>query len=88
VVAQKEELAQKNKDITDSIRYAKRIQWAILPEDPPFPDTFMLLSPRTLSVAIFTGFWRWGQGIFGCSGLHRTWGARRLHVHHRSQLTE
>lgn len=31
VVKQKEIIEQKNKDITDSIRYAKRIQQALLP---------------------------------------------------------
>ena len=46
VVAQKEELARKNEDITDSIRYAKRIQFAILPENPPYPDTFILFKPK------------------------------------------
>ena len=48
VVAQKEELAQKNKDITDSIRYAKRIQFAILPPVLPFPDTFILFKPKDI----------------------------------------
>jgi serine phosphatase RsbU (regulator of sigma subunit) len=48
VVAQKEELAQKNKDITDSIRYAKRIQFAILPPELPFPDTFILFKPKDI----------------------------------------
>ena len=48
VVAQKEELAQKNKDITDSIRYAKRIQVAILPPEVPFEDTFILFKPKDI----------------------------------------
>ena len=48
VVAQKEELAQKNKDITDSIRYAKRIQFAILPPELPFSDTFILFKPKDI----------------------------------------
>jgi ligand-binding sensor domain-containing protein/serine phosphatase RsbU (regulator of sigma subunit) len=48
VVAQKEELAQKNKDITDSIRYAKRIQFAILPPQLPFPETFILFKPKDI----------------------------------------
>jgi ligand-binding sensor domain-containing protein/serine phosphatase RsbU (regulator of sigma subunit) len=47
VVKQKEELAQKNKDITDSIRYAKRIQFAILPPELP-PDTFILFKPKDI----------------------------------------
>jgi len=48
VVAQKEELAEKNKDITDSIQYAKRIQFAILPPDVPFKDTFVLFKPKDI----------------------------------------
>ncbi len=48
VVAQKEELSQKNKDITDSIRYAKRIQFAILPSELPFSDTFVLFKPKDI----------------------------------------
>jgi len=48
VTAQKEELAQKNKDITDSIQYAKRIQVAILPPEVPFPNTFILFKPKDI----------------------------------------
>ena len=55
VVAQKEELAQKNKDITDSIEYAKRIQIAILPPVIPFRDTFILFKPK----AIVSGDFYW-----------------------------
>ncbi|MEN8157260.1 MAG: two-component regulator propeller domain-containing protein [Bacteroidota bacterium] len=61
VVAQKEELAQKNKDITDSIRYAKRIQFAILPEKPPFSDTFVLFKPKD----IVSGDFYWFQEVDG-----------------------
>jgi serine phosphatase RsbU (regulator of sigma subunit) len=61
VVAQKEELAQKNKDITDSIRYAKRIQFAILPEKPPFRDTFILFRPKD----IVSGDFYWFQEVDG-----------------------
>lgn len=56
VVAQKEELAQKNKDITDSIRYAKRIQFAILPLKSPFPDTFILFKPKDIVSGDFYWF--------------------------------
>jgi len=55
VVAQKEELAQKNKDITDSIEYAKRIQVAILPPVIPFSETFVLFKPK----AIVSGDFYW-----------------------------
>lgn len=47
-----EELAEKNKDIMDSIRYAKRIQEAILP--PPhvvkkhLPDSFVFYKPKDI----------------------------------------
>jgi ligand-binding sensor domain-containing protein/serine phosphatase RsbU (regulator of sigma subunit) len=61
VVAQKEELAQKNKDITDSIKYAKRIQFAILPERPPFKDTFVLFKPK----AIVSGDFYWFTEVKG-----------------------
>ncbi|MCF8225272.1 MAG: SpoIIE family protein phosphatase [Bacteroidales bacterium] len=56
VVAQKEELAQKNKDITDSIKYAKRIQFAILPPISPFPDTFILFKPKDIVSGDFYWF--------------------------------
>ncbi len=56
VVAQKEELAQKNKDITDSIRYAKRIQFAILPESSPYPESFILFKPKDIVSGDFYWF--------------------------------
>ncbi|MFP4060978.1 MAG: two-component regulator propeller domain-containing protein [Bacteroidales bacterium] len=43
-----DELAMKNKDITDSIVYAKRIQLAILPPDIPFNNTFILFKPKDI----------------------------------------
>jgi len=46
------ELAEKNKDITDSIRYAKRIQEAILPPDNVirtyFPNSFVFSKPKDI----------------------------------------
>ncbi len=48
VTAQKEQLASKNKDITDSIRYAKRIQVAMLPPVIPFDNTFVLFRPKDI----------------------------------------
>ena len=46
------ELAEKNKDITDSIRYAKRIQEAILPPENVmkniFPDSFVFAKPKDI----------------------------------------
>ncbi len=52
VVEQKELIEQKNKDITDSINYAKRIQEAILPSPSKlqavFPDSFVFYMPRDI----------------------------------------
>lgn len=49
---QKSELEQKNKDITDSINYAKRIQNALLPNEQQFIDefsgAFVLFKPRDI----------------------------------------
>lgn len=50
--SQKEELMLKNKSITDSINYAKRIQDAILPPIDSFktylPDSFILFMPKDI----------------------------------------
>lgn len=52
IEAQKEELAEKNKDILDSIRYAKRIQLAILPPEEitreALRDHFILYKPKDI----------------------------------------
>ena len=52
VVHQKEIVEQKNKDITDSIKYAKNIQEALLPTRNEirkhFPESFMLYKPRDI----------------------------------------
>ncbi len=52
VVRQKELIERKNKDITDSIQYAKRIQEAILPSTSMlqnhFPNSFVLYMPRDI----------------------------------------
>lgn len=52
VVEKNMELAEKNKDITASIRYAKRIQDAILPPDDyvkkHFPNSFILFKPKDI----------------------------------------
>jgi serine phosphatase RsbU (regulator of sigma subunit) len=42
------ELAMKNKDILDSITYAKRIQLSILPPDIPFDNVFILFKPKDI----------------------------------------
>lgn len=43
-----DELAMKNKDILDSITYAKRIQLSILPPDIPFDNVFILFKPKDI----------------------------------------
>ena len=52
VVSKNDELASKNKDITDSIRYAKRIQSAILPPDEMISQTlknaFIMFRPKDI----------------------------------------
>jgi ligand-binding sensor domain-containing protein/serine phosphatase RsbU (regulator of sigma subunit) len=87
VVAQKEELAQKNKDITDSIRYAKRIQFAILPEESPFPDTFILFKPKDIVSGDFYWFNQVGDKEFfaavDCTG-HGVPGAFMSIIGHNS----
>lgn len=52
LMAQKEELALKNKNITDSINYAQRIQTALMPSEKQFkklfPESFILHIPRDI----------------------------------------
>jgi len=52
VARQREELSIKNKNITDSIRYAQKIQEALLPSDEYFvklfPESFVLLQPKDI----------------------------------------
>jgi serine phosphatase RsbU (regulator of sigma subunit) len=57
IVDQKEKMELKNKEITDSINYAKRIQAAILPTDNVFrthlPDSFVLYKPKDIVAGDF-----------------------------------
>lgn len=52
ITLQKEIIEEKNKDITDSINYAKRIQEAILPPDKfvkkLLPESFILYKPKDI----------------------------------------
>ncbi len=52
IARQKEELTLKNKNITDSINYAKRIQMALLPSEKLFakifPDSFIFYNPKDI----------------------------------------
>jgi len=50
-----EELAMKNKDVLDSIQYAKRIQLSVLPPAIPFDNTFVLFKPKDIVSGDF--FW-------------------------------
>jgi serine phosphatase RsbU (regulator of sigma subunit) len=43
-----EQLSLRNRDITDSITYAKRIQFAILPPDIPYDNTFIFFKPKDI----------------------------------------
>ncbi len=48
------ELEEKNKEITDSIQYAKRIQSAILPPSKEYlPDSFILYKPKDIVAGDF-----------------------------------
>ena len=72
-----EELSEKNREILDSINYAKRIQSAILPADElvakNLPDSFILYKPK----AIVAGDFYWmeastGDGTRGVSNEKNT----------------
>jgi ligand-binding sensor domain-containing protein/serine phosphatase RsbU (regulator of sigma subunit) len=59
------EIDGKNKDITDSIHYAKRIQYAILPPDSAvrqaFPESFVLYQPKAIVSGDFYWLEKWGN---------------------------
>ncbi|TVR69989.1 MAG: hypothetical protein EA408_11975 [Marinilabiliales bacterium] len=59
VARQKEELSLKNRNITDSINYARRIQMAMMPKSRQlqrhFPDSFIFYSPKDIVSGDF--FW-------------------------------
>ncbi len=67
VIIQKEEIEKKNKDITDSIRYAKRIQDAILPNvdrlKAVFPSSFVFFLPRDIVSGDFYWFEQYGAKL-------------------------
>ncbi len=60
VISQKEIIERKNKDITDSIHYAKRIQEAILPTKSlilkALPDSFVMFRPKDIVSGDFYWF--------------------------------
>lgn len=59
IEAQKFQIEQKNKEITDSIRYAQRLQDAVLPDERSllklFPESFLLFMPKDIVSGDF--FW-------------------------------
>lgn len=61
---QKDELAEKNKNILDSIQYASRIQKALLPPEEvwfeSFPDSFVLYLPKDIVSGDF--YWLQSEG--------------------------
>ncbi len=54
-----EELEKKNNDILDSIRYAQRIQVAVLPPDIPFNNMFLIFRPKD----IVSGDFYWFESV-------------------------
>jgi serine phosphatase RsbU (regulator of sigma subunit) len=63
----RDEIAAKNKEITDSIQYAQRIQSAILPNDEYFkkllPDSFILYKPKDIVSGDFYWAEQWGDRV-------------------------
>ncbi|GAB4132939.1 MAG: hypothetical protein Fur0041_04730 [Bacteroidia bacterium] len=61
-------IGMKNKEITDSIRYAKRIQESILPPDSQMkqllPDSFIVYKPKDIVSGDFYWAEEWGGKIF------------------------
>ncbi len=68
VVEQKEEIEQKNREITDSINYAQRIQASILPAEHrlhnTFPESFIFYRPRDIVSGDFYWFDKIGKDRF------------------------
>ncbi len=73
---QKDVIEEKNKDITDSIRYAQRIQNAILPSKEAikniFPESFVLFRPKDIVSGDFYWFEDLGDyklfSVVDCTG--------------------
>lgn len=76
ILEQKEIIEEKNKDITDSIVYAKRIQNAILPSDERmkelFPQSWCCFIPKDIVSGDFFWFEQEGDyklfGVIDCTG--------------------
>ena len=67
---QNEEIERKNRDITDSINYAKKIQSSILPSQSLlkeiFPNSFIFFKPRDIVSGDFYWFNRSGDKLIVC----------------------
>jgi ligand-binding sensor domain-containing protein/serine phosphatase RsbU (regulator of sigma subunit) len=61
VVSKSLELEEKNRDITASIRYAERIQAAMLPPENYFNNTFVLFMPKDIVSGDF--YWMYDSGL-------------------------
>jgi hypothetical protein len=63
ISAQKKEIEEKNKDILDSITYAKRLQDAILPPisviKQYLPESFVFYKPKDIVAGDF--YWMWSE---------------------------
>jgi len=60
VVQKSMEIEEKNRDITASIRYAERIQRAMLPSEDSFHETFVLYMPKDIVSGDF--YWMYDNG--------------------------
>jgi serine phosphatase RsbU (regulator of sigma subunit) len=60
VVQKSMEIEEKNRDITASIRYAERIQRAMLPREDTFLETFVLYMPKDIVSGDF--YWMYDTG--------------------------
>lgn len=60
VVQKSMEIEEKNRDITASIRYAERIQRAMLPREDIFRETFVLFMPKDIVSGDF--YWMYDSG--------------------------
>jgi len=60
VVQKSMEIEEKNRDITASIRYAERIQRAMLPREDTFHNTFVLYMPKDIVSGDF--YWMYDNG--------------------------
>ncbi len=66
LISQKKVIEEKNKDITDSINYAKKIQESILPSkkqiDQTLPKNFILYMPRDIVSGDFYWYYQFTDG--------------------------